>query len=154
MRRRIRREFSWSGSWAQTAEVRYIYDGMLVIQERDVNNLPTVKYTRGRDLSGSLQGAGGIGGLLARTDAANSQSAWYHADGNGNVTAMLNAQQIVMAKYTYDPFGNTSLQIGAARGCEHLPVQLEGLPLEFWFVLLRLQILQPKHRKVAQSRSN
>jgi len=77
-----------------------------VIQERDVNNLPTVTYTRGRDLSGSLQGAGGIGGLLARTDAANGQSACYHVDGNGNVTAMVNAQQIVVAKYTYDPFGN------------------------------------------------
>jgi len=106
MRRRIRKEFTWSGSWAQTAEVRYIYDGMLVIQERDANNLPTVTYTRGRDLSGSLQGAGGIGGLLARTDAASGQSACYHSDGNGNVTAMNNAQQVIAAKYIYDPFGN------------------------------------------------
>jgi YD repeat-containing protein len=94
-RRRIRKEYAWQNSaWAQTAEVRYIYDGMLVIQDRDGNNLPTVMYTRGRDLSGSLQDAGGIGGLLARTEAANGQSAWYHADGNGNVTAMINAQQI------------------------------------------------------------
>src|SRR5207247_8797055 len=87
MRRRIRKEFTWSGTWAQTTEVRYIYDGMLVIQERDVNNLPTVNYTRGHDLSGTLQGAGGIGGLLARTDAANGQAAFDHADGNGHVTA-------------------------------------------------------------------
>jgi len=86
--------------------VRYIYDGMLVIQERDVNNLPTVNYTRGHDLGGTLQGAGGIGGLLAWTDAANGQAAFYHADGNGNVTAMVNSQQFVVAKYIYDPFGN------------------------------------------------
>ena len=106
-RRRIRKEFTWLNStWAQTAEVHYLYDGMVVIQERDVNNLPAVTYTRGRDLSGSLQGAGGIGGLLARTDAANGQSACYHTDGNGNVTAMVNAQQFVVAKYIYDPFGN------------------------------------------------
>jgi YD repeat-containing protein len=32
---------------------------------RDGNNVPTVSYTRGRDLSGTLRPAGGIGGLLA-----------------------------------------------------------------------------------------
>ncbi len=105
-RRRIRKEFTWSGSWVQTAEVRYIYDGMLVIQERDLNNLPMVTYTRGRDLSGSLEGAGGIGGLLSRTEMANGQTAYFQADGNGNVTALVNGQQIIVAKYLYDPFGN------------------------------------------------
>lgn len=40
-----------------------VYDGMLVIQERDTNNAPLVTYTRGNDLSGSPQDAGGIGGL-------------------------------------------------------------------------------------------
>ena len=44
--------------------VRYVYDGNLVIQERDANNLPLVTYTRGKDLSGSLRRRGGIGGLL------------------------------------------------------------------------------------------
>jgi RHS repeat-associated protein len=113
MRRRIRREYTWSfGAWLQTNEVRYIYDGNLVIQERDANNLPTVSYTRGRDLSGTLQGAGGIGGLLARTDHALStlnsplSTAFYHADGNGNVTCLINTNQAIVAKYLYDPFGN------------------------------------------------
>jgi RHS repeat-associated protein len=114
MRRRTRKEFTWTGSWTQTNEVRYVYDGNLVIQERDANNLPSVTYTRGKDLSGSLQGAGGIGGLLARTD--NSLSAFavafYHADGNGNVTALINASQQIAAKYLYDPFGNTISKSG------------------------------------------
>lgn len=89
-----------------------MYDGNLPIQERDLNNLPVVTYTRGNDLSGSLQGAGGIGGLLARTDHrllaigdANAH-AFYQADGNGNVTALVNANQILVAKYQYDPYGN------------------------------------------------
>jgi YD repeat-containing protein len=61
MRRRIRKEFTWNGSgWTQTNEVHYVYDGNLVIQERDINNSPTVTYTRGTDLSGSLEGAGGL----------------------------------------------------------------------------------------------
>ena len=119
MRRRIRKEFTWNGSWVQTDEVCYVYDGNLVIQERDANNLPLVSYTRGNDLSGSLQGAGGIGGLLARTDNSqlNTQnstlaSAYYHFDGNGNVTALINSNHILVAKYLYDPYGNILSQSG------------------------------------------
>jgi RHS repeat-associated protein len=112
-RRRIRREWSWvNGNWAQSAEVRYVYDGRLILQERDGNNLPLVTYTRGVDLSGSREGAGGIGGLLARTDHGSGQTAFYHADGNGNITALVNAQQLVVARYTYDPFGNVLSKAG------------------------------------------
>ena len=112
MRRRIRQEFTWTGSaWLQTNEVYYVYDGNLVIQERDVNNLPTTTYTRGKDLSGRLEGAGGIGGLLSRTaqsyaDAPMAGHNFYHADGNGNVTMLINSEQTVVAKYLYDAFGN------------------------------------------------
>jgi RHS repeat-associated protein len=70
--------------------------------------------TRGNDLSGSLQGAGGIGGLLARSD--NTQllltqdstlaTACYHSDGNGNVTCLIYTNQFIAAKYLYDPYGN------------------------------------------------
>jgi RHS repeat-associated protein len=114
-RRRVRKEYTWqSGAWALTNEVRYVYDGMLVVQERDANNLPQVSYTRGNDLSGDLQGAGGIGGLLARTanpqmlDASTQPQAhaYYHADGNGNITALVNTNGIVVARYSYDPYGN------------------------------------------------
>jgi len=49
----------------QTNEVRYVYDGNVVVQERNNNGLPLVSYTRGIDLSGSLQGAGGIGAFCA-----------------------------------------------------------------------------------------
>ncbi|MEI2722125.1 MAG: RHS repeat-associated core domain-containing protein [Verrucomicrobiota bacterium] len=113
MRRRLRKEFTWqSSTWLKTNEVRYVYDGNLVLQERDGNNLPAVTYTRGKDLSGSLEGAGGIGGLLGRTDmpaTLNGQpaSAYYHADGNGNVTCLVATNQLVVARYLYDPFGNT-----------------------------------------------
>ena len=107
LRMRVRKEFTWSGSaFVQTNEVHYVYDGKVVIQERDTNNLPLVTYTRGKDLSGKLQGAGGIGGLLARTDNGSGQTAFYHADGSGNINAMINAQQFLVAKYLYDPFGN------------------------------------------------
>ena len=112
-RMRIRKEFSWqTGTWVQTNEVQYVYDGNVVIQERDVDNLPLVTYTRGNDLNRTLQGAGGIGGLLARTDNTVQQTAFYHADGNGNITALVNAQQVLVAKYLYDAFGNIISQSG------------------------------------------
>jgi RHS repeat-associated protein len=78
-------------------------------------------------LSGKLQGAGGIGGLLARTDRAQvipwivfpgggnpsyGSHSYYHADGNGNVTMLISASQMIVAKYLYDPFGNTLAQSG------------------------------------------
>jgi RHS repeat-associated protein len=120
MRRRITKEFSWNGSaWAQTNEIHYVYDGNLVVQERDANNLPTVTYTRGNDLSGTLQGAGGIGGLLARTDNSKQllsdslATAFYHADGNGNITALIYTNQVMAAKYLYDPYGNMLSMYGS-----------------------------------------
>jgi RHS repeat-associated protein len=111
MRRRIRTEFTWqSSAWAQTNQVRYVYDGNLVIQERDTNDQVLATYTRGNDLSGSLQGAGGIGGLLARTDT--NGSTFYHADGNGNITLLINSNQVIVAKYFYDAFGNVLSKSG------------------------------------------
>ena len=118
LRRRVRKEWTWTGSWVQTNEVRYVYDGMLVIQERDTNNFPQVTYTRGTDLGGSLQSAGGIGGLLARTDnhllTLNSTAAhaYYHCDGNGNITALVDTNGYPQAKYEYDPYGNTIAMSG------------------------------------------
>jgi RHS repeat-associated protein len=95
----------------------YVYDGFRVIQERDLFNNPTVSYTRGNDLSGSLEGAGGIGGLLARSTPAGFSGPaghnYYFADGNGNITYMLDNGQSMVAKYRYDAFGNTVSKSGA-----------------------------------------
>ena len=113
-RRRVTREETKgsSGQWVLASETRYVYDGMRVIQERTSNGVPTVAYTRGPDLSGTLEGAGGIGGLLARSEWNSVSSTWshafYHSDGVGNVTALAvpNGNDIALAgSYRYDPFG-------------------------------------------------
>jgi RHS repeat-associated protein len=119
MRRRIQRDYSWNGSsWTQTNETRFIYDGSVIIQHRDANNLPTLTLTRGNDLSGSLQGAGGIGGILAMTEsyAINPMHSYFHADGNGNVTMLINANQSQVAKAEYDPFGGFLSLSGSKAG--------------------------------------
>lgn len=108
-RRRLRMEAVWvNGAWATNQVVRYVYDGMCVLQERDGNNVPQVTYTRGLDLSGTLEGAGGIGGLLALTRHASplTDHFFYHADGNGNVTSLTDGKQQIAARYVYDPYGN------------------------------------------------
>ena len=98
-------------TWSTNSITRYVYDSWRVIQERNgSNNVPTVSYTRGTDLSGTLEGAGGIGGLLARSHGYSSGN-WsthnfYHADGNGNVTYLVAANQGQAARYRYDPYGN------------------------------------------------
>jgi RHS repeat-associated protein len=98
---------------------------MVVIQERQYNPQVSttapqlvVTYTRGRDLSGSLQGAGGIGGLLARTEsgplAADGSLATvvYHADNVGNVMALATTNGQVVASYVYEPFGSMIASAG------------------------------------------
>jgi RHS repeat-associated protein len=103
-RRRIARDYTWNSSWILTSEVHFIYDGKLVIQERDTNNNVVAYYDRGLDLSGTLQGAGGIGGLLARTDIKGT--VYYHSDALGNVTMLVDRYQTLEARYLYDPYGN------------------------------------------------
>ncbi|HEX8234530.1 MAG TPA: RHS repeat-associated core domain-containing protein [Abditibacteriaceae bacterium] len=112
-RKVVSREYSWiSGAWAPQSEVRRVYDGMQVVQERDSSNAITTNYTRGSDLSGKLDGAGGIGGLLAKSNAGGHF--YYHYDGSGNVVQLTSATaQGTAAEYTYDAFGRPLTAIGA-----------------------------------------
>jgi RHS repeat-associated protein len=104
-------------TWTVTGGIYYIYDGKRVIQERNTNSIPTVSYTRGTDLSGTLEGAGGVGGLLARSGDFYSGNFtnhnYYHADGLGNITYLETASQGLAASYRYDPFGNTLTSSGS-----------------------------------------
>ncbi|MBI4664768.1 MAG: hypothetical protein HY735_38760 [Verrucomicrobia bacterium] len=114
-RRRVWDEYVWfNGAWAWYRNVHYVYDGNLVAHERWAGGEPPVNYTRGQDLSGSFEGAGGIGDLLARSQnvSATSDHNYYHADGSGNVTAMVNSAQKLVAKYLYDPYGRVLASSG------------------------------------------
>jgi RHS repeat-associated protein len=124
---RLRTMTTWEWSWefedyVTGGTVSYIYDGMRVIQERYLDsNTPEVSYTRGTDLSGSLEGAGGIGGMLARsahtgTARTNHTHAFYHADGNGNITYLQTSAQGLGASYRYDAYGNTVASSGSLAG--------------------------------------
>jgi len=113
-RRVERRTFTAStGLTAPATTTRYVYDGWRVLEElTSTQSSPFTlhsSYTRGLDLSGTLEGAGGIGGLLAMTrdPAGSATSAYYFHDGNGNVSTLVSASDALLASYTYTPFGDT-----------------------------------------------
>ena len=108
--RRVRKQvFSWiSGSWVLISDIRFIYDDWLLVSEQSASggNLTTNSYVWGLDLSGSLQGAGGVGGLLAVTAETNGTH-FAASDGNGNVVGLYKSNDAaVTAIFEYDPFGN------------------------------------------------
>ena len=70
----------------------------------------TIRYCWGKDLSGTLQGAGGIGGLLYLAIDGAAYVPLY--DNNGNVTHYCDANGAVVASYAYDAFGRTIAQSG------------------------------------------
>jgi RHS repeat-associated protein len=46
-----------------------------------------------------------------RTDPVGDL-AYYHADGNGNVTMLIDSREQPVAKYLYDPYGNLIAKSG------------------------------------------
>jgi RHS repeat-associated protein len=91
---------------------RYIYQDWLVLAVTDGDGNVLETYTHGADLSGQVGGgAGGIGGILASTQAGGA--AYYHYDFNGNVVNVSSSNQTQLAKYTYGPFGEVLLKEGS-----------------------------------------
>ncbi len=72
---------------------RFIYDGWNLIAILDATNGLVQSFTWGTDASGTLQGAGGVGGLISMTvhQGTNAGTYFYCFDGNHNVAALVNA---------------------------------------------------------------
>jgi RHS repeat-associated protein len=107
--RRISKVVSnWTGSaWVKLYEQRFVYDGWNLLAILDENNAVQVSFAWGTDLSGSMQGAGGVGGLISLTvhSGAWAGTYFYAFDGSGNVAALISAYDgTVVARYEYDPF--------------------------------------------------
>ena len=102
-----------AGSGARTY---FFYDGWNLLAEYtgDIHTTGTAplvtlqrSYAWGTDLSGTAQGAGGVGGLLAAQIHTPPNAGVYYPtyDGNGNVSEYLNSTGGVAAHYEYGPFG-------------------------------------------------
>jgi RHS repeat-associated protein len=120
--RRVQKQVhTWNAgtsSYQLSATLRFLYDGWNLITELTASNQVVRSYAWGLDLSGTLQGAGGVGGLLVITDAAAGTQSLPSYDGNGNVLALINAADgTLAAQYEYGPFGEPLRATGPmARG--------------------------------------
>ncbi|HXT42394.1 MAG TPA: RHS repeat-associated core domain-containing protein, partial [Candidatus Angelobacter sp.] len=107
--RRIQKIVStWNGSaYVAASTNRFLYDGWNLIAELNNTNGVIRSYLWGLDLSGSEQGAGGVGGLLAiKPTGTNTLFVAY--DGNGNVTGLIDATTgTTTGNFEYGPFGET-----------------------------------------------
>lgn len=82
----------------------FLYDGWNCVAEYAGTVLIKTQLW-GIDLSGTLQDAGGVGGLLS---VGSGELAYYPTcDGNGNVSEYLGSAGAIAAHFEYDPFGNT-----------------------------------------------
>jgi RHS repeat-associated protein len=116
--RRIRKTvYPWGTTDYSTTPVlhlKFLYDGWLLVGELNATNNAVIRsYLWGLDLSGSEQGAGGVGGLLAvKAAGQNAQFAAY--DGNGNLVGLLDATSgTATTQYEYGPFGEVIRATGS-----------------------------------------
>jgi RHS repeat-associated protein len=116
--RRVRKHVFDNGNPVE--DTRFFYDGWNLIYEIDVlaaDPEPTF-YVWGLDLSQSLQGAGGVGGLLLVLTPNSELPATAHAvsyDANGNISEYINlANGNVDAHLEYDAFGRIIASTGTA----------------------------------------
>jgi len=105
---------SQPGTWDAIETRRYVWDGHNIAAEIVIDEVaPSTNiayYVWGTDLSGTLQGAGGVGGLLAVVRNGTPYFPCY--DANGNVTDYVDAYGNIRAHYEYSPFGETIAQSG------------------------------------------
>jgi len=122
--RRVSKKVSnWTaGGWLLVKQTAFVYDGWNLLADLNFNSSTSTwsaarSYTWGLDLSGSQQGAGGVGGLLTTTLNSEPGTPNYFAayDGNGNVTGLVDATTGALAgKYDYTAFGETVLIDGTS----------------------------------------
>jgi RHS repeat-associated protein len=103
----------WSGT--PTNDVKFVYASWNPLAELNgTNNAVIQSYVWGSDLSGSIQGGVGVGGLLFICDLPSAIG--YSApayDGNGNVMAVVSMSGGTnCAAYEYGPFGEVIRMTG------------------------------------------
>ena len=100
-----------------TTETTFVYDGWNLVHEAvatfsgATTNTTEIQYFWGADISETLQGAGGVGGLLAVSCNNNFYFPAY--DNNGNVTKYIDESGNIVAAYEYDDFGRLLSSFGS-----------------------------------------
>ena len=114
-RRASKAVYTWTGSdWSGTADYsrKFIWRGWLMQAETTGTGTPVRTYSWGMDVSGSVGGAAGIGGLESirthdTTTGAIDETYWVVYDEHGNVTglALTSDGRELVASFKYTPSG-------------------------------------------------
>jgi len=103
-----------SNLWVVTEDLKFVSDPLLygrhVVDLNASNNVAVRTYVWGLDVSETMDGAGGVGGLLWVTlhpgSGAGAGTHFAAYDGNGNIVALSAASDgSETARYEYGPFG-------------------------------------------------
>ena len=121
--RMVRKEISHEST--ETRRIEYLWDDWNIIREiqwpvasdqRSVGTLATshyplvTDYVWGLDIDGTLQGAGGVGGLLA---VVRDDGVFFPTyDANGNISEYVSTNGEIVAHYDYSPFGEPLVTSG------------------------------------------
>ena len=111
-----------SSNVSPTKSINYLWDGYNIIFETVSTNSSLNKTFNiwGLDITGALQGAGGVGGLLAvisplpQGEGQSEDSTVYLScyDVNGNITEYVSSDSSIVAHYEYSPLGEILGQSG------------------------------------------
>jgi hypothetical protein len=105
--RRIQKMVSTNNGSAYFAQStnRFVYDGWNLVAMVNPASSVLQSFVWGLDLSGSQQGAGGVGGLLEINDSLNGVC-FPAYDGNRNAAGLTKGTDgSISAQYEYGPFG-------------------------------------------------
>ena len=126
-----------AGQWDYVGTTRFAYEGWNLIAEWDYDRSADEEHLArthhwSLDLSGTLQGAGGVGGLVLtrhhssispQSPQSSTASCFPAYDGNGNIVALFDTVSGKrVAEYDYGPFGEPLRATGA---------MAEGNPFRF-----------------------
>ena len=122
---RVRSEYDYAGRrirktverfdgalWTVVSVHDYLYDGWNVVQE-EVSSCGQVvckQFFWGLDLAGTLQGAGGVGALMAVSIGADFYFPIY--DAYGNIVKYVDESGVTVAAFEYDDCGRTLARTG------------------------------------------
>ena len=128
---------AWPDTRVFVSRTLFLYQGWTLLCEYSATGDPPVgsggtgdspvlqrRYIWGPDLSGTMGGAGDIGGLLTIEDLRPAHAGTYHPayDGNGNLMALTEASTgNMVAAHEYDPFGNQLRKTYSANATGHYP---------------------------------
>lgn len=119
-----------------------LFDGWNIIGE--ITGSSTQTYLWGLDISGTLNGAGGIGGYLAMSSTTSSAPMLSVLDDNGNTLALIESVDgRLVAQYGYGPFGEPIVLRGEASSLNSIRFSSKYSELETGLVYYGYRFYSP-----------